>query len=185
MSSPVPASSIPMADYVARSMSYADYRALIDRLIAEGRTTGPNQSEALADFTRLNCQRMKRLDLTVMVEKALVGAMQRLAHDWVWLTLTEAWCGDAAQAIPVIDKIAALSPRVRARYLLRDEHPALMDRYLTNGTRSIPKLLCLDAKTLEDQWTWGPRPAPAMALFRERAAQGEPKSAILEEVQRW
>jgi len=68
---------------------------------------------------------------------------------------------------------------------LRDENLELTDQYLTNDARSIPKLIALDAETLEEIGTWGPRPKAAMDLFVELKHENLEKPAIMEKIQRW
>jgi Thioredoxin len=161
-------------------MSFAEYSALIERLVDEGSTTGPKQSESLAGFTKLNWQRMKRLSKTVTIEQGVSEAVGSNPRPMTWLTITEAWCGDAAQNIPIIEKIAAESGIIETRYILRDENPELIDRFLTYGARSIPKLISLDAETLEVLGEWGARPAMAQKLFFEMRERGVEKLAIME-----
>ena len=103
----------------------------------------------------------------------------------IWLIITEGWCGDAAQNIPTIEKIAAQSENIETRYILRDENLELMDNYLTNNARSIPKLIALDADNLEVVGTWGPRPQISMDYFQELKNQGLEKPEIMEKLQRW
>ncbi len=62
------------------------------------------------------------------------------------LVLAEDWCGDASNTIPVLAKVAEQVPGLELRVLRRDEHPEVMDRYLTNGARSIPIVIALDAR---------------------------------------
>lgn len=174
-----------MKEYVSKSMTYGEYAELIDRLLAEGRTTGPEQTESRVEFTKLNRQRMKRIAKTTVVEDSVRETMRGNARPMIWLVITEGWCGDAAQAIPAIEAVAAGSDLVETRYVLRDENPELMDRYLTNGTRSIPKLIALDAETLEELGTWGPRPQAAVDYFQKMKAAGVEKSQISENLQRW
>jgi len=176
---------LDMKKYVEGSIAFAEYQTLIDNLVAEGKTTGPNQSEKMAEYTRLNRQRMHRLAKTIEVDAGAREAIRSVKRPMIWLVITEAWCGDAAQNIPVIEKVAAESERIETRYVLRDEHPELMDRYLTNGARAVPKLIALDAKTFEILGSWGSRPAAAQALYMGRSEQGVEKSLIREELQRW
>jgi hypothetical protein len=103
----------------------------------------------------------------------------------LWLVITEGWCGDAAQNIPAIEKIAAESEKIETRYVLRDENLELIDRFLTNGARAIPKLIALDAETFEVLGFWGARPAAAQKLFDDLKAQGVAKPLIMENLQRW
>lgn len=174
-----------MKEYLDRSMSFGEYRALIERLVEEGRTTGPRQSDGLAHFTRLNFQRMNRLEKTLVVPDEVRSAIAVVRREQIWMIITEAWCGDAAQNIPIIEKIASENAIIETRYILRDENPELMDRFLTFGARSIPKLIALDAGTLEVLWTWGARPKAVQDLFFELRDAGFEKPAIMERLQRW
>jgi len=171
--------------YLEKSMTYQDYLKLIEELLAQGKTTGTNHSEAMFGYGKLNRQRMKRLEKTVRLNDSLKEKAQRSEQKWIWLILTEGWCGDAAQNIPIIEKIAAENPNIETRYILRDENLELMDKYLTNNARSIPKLICLDAETLREIGTWGPRPQAAMDYFYEMKAQGLEKPQMMENLQRW
>lgn len=146
-------------EIIENAMNYSQYRALIDELLDQRKTTGTNHSEAMINYTKMNVHRMNRLDKQLELTDSLEKSLASLDKNWIWLVLTEAWCGDAAQNIPGIVKIAEQNDHIDLRFILRDENPDIMDEYLTNGGRSIPKLICLDADTLEEFGTWGPRPA--------------------------
>ena len=128
---------------------------------------------------------MKRLEKTIELNDALKEKARNVEANWIWLIITEGWCGDAAQNIPIIEKIAAENSNIETRYVLRDENLELMDKYLTHTARSIPKLIALDAETLEEIGTWGPRPKAAMDYFYEMKAQGLEKPQMMENMQRW
>ncbi|MFZ1699955.1 MAG: thioredoxin family protein [Pyrinomonadaceae bacterium] len=166
-------------------MTYTEYLTLIDTVVADGRTTGPRQSEELAGFTKLNRQRISRLDKTAAIEDATLEAVAKTKLPMIWMVITEAWCGDAAQNVPWIEKIAAGNDKIETRYVLRDENADLMDRFLTGGSRSIPKLIAIDANTTDVLGTWGPRPAPAENLFTKLKGDGIETAVIKEEIQRW
>ena len=154
------------AEVLNGAYSYASYRQLIDELMVQNRTTGTNQTEALTQYARLNVQRMQRLDKTIQLLPELQAALERLPQAYEWLVITEGWCGDAAQIVPVLEAIARASGgKLTTRYVLRDENLDLIDRSLTSGSRSIPKLVVLDATKLTEAATWGPRPKPAHELF--------------------
>ncbi len=174
-----------MKSYIEKSMTFAEYLKLIDVLLLEGKTTGANQSEAMFGYGKLNRQRMKRLEKTVELNDSLKEKARNIKANWIWLILTEGWCGDAAQNIPIIEKIAAENANIETRYLLRDENLELMDKYLTFSARSIPKLICFDAETYEEIGTWGPRPQAAMDYFFEMKQQGLEKPQMMENMQRW
>ena len=166
-------------------MTFAEYIRLIDDLLLEGKTTGENQSEAMFNYGKLNRQRMKRLENTVKLNDSLKEKVRSVEQKMIWLIITEGWCGDAAQNIPVIEKIVAENVNIETRYVLRDENLELMDAYLTNNARSIPKLICLDAETFEEIGTWGPRAKTAMNYFYEMREQGIEKPQMMENLQRW
>lgn len=149
------------------ALSYEEYRELINDLLEHGKTTGPNQSEMMTEYTKMNVQRMRRLDKTTELNNSLQQKLQSVEQEWIWVVLTEAWCGDAAQNVPIINKMAKHSINIHLKLLLRDENLEIMDQYLTDGGRSIPKLICLDRETLNELGTWGPRPGD----FQQKAMQ--------------
>ncbi|MEO7660453.1 MAG: thioredoxin family protein [Pyrinomonadaceae bacterium] len=174
-----------MKNYIARAMTFAEYENLIDKLLAEGKTTGLVQSEAMFGYGTLNRRRMLRVGKTVELSESLRRAVKNYTRPLTWLIITEGWCGDAAQNIPVIEKIAAQSDKINTLYLLRDENPELIDQFLTGGARSIPKLIAIDPATLNVLGSWGARPSSAQQLFESLKAIGNEKSVIQEEIQRW
>lgn len=150
--------------HIRGGMSYEEYHGLIEQLLLGGKTTGENQSQGMIGYTRLNVQRMNRLDSKIVLSESLLMELRNLHHDWYWVVLTEAWCGDAAQNLPILAKIAEATPRITMKLLLRDEVPAIMAHYLTNGNKSIPKLICLNQDDLSEVGTWGPRPEPVQQM---------------------
>ncbi len=176
---------LKMKEYIQNSMRYAEYIDLIDGLLLEGKTTGPNQSEAMFNYGKLNRQRMKRLGNTVELNNSLIEKVRNVERKMIWLIITEGWCGDAAQSIPVIEKIAHENAKIETRYILRDENLELMDKFLTNNARSIPKLIALDAESFKVLEDWGPRPQAAMDYFYEMRESGMEKPEMMENIQRW
>ena len=47
-----------MNEYINRSLSFNEYVGLLERLLSEGKTTGPNQSESMVGYGRLNLARI-------------------------------------------------------------------------------------------------------------------------------
>ena len=182
------ASSTPVlsVERLASAYSYSAYRQLLDGLMAQNRTTGATQTDELVQYTHLNIQRMQRIDKTVELLPELRTALAALPAHYVWLVLTEGWCGDAAQVLPVLEAVAQASAgRLTTHYLLRDEHLDLMDRYLTNGSRAIPKLIVLHADTLTEVTHWGPRPAPALELAARLKQEGISHDDFLLQLHGW
>ncbi|MFT7031898.1 MAG: thiol-disulfide isomerase/thioredoxin [Cyclobacteriaceae bacterium] len=147
-----------------KSISFDDYNHLVDQLVVEEKSSGPSQHEDLVYFTKLNAQRAKRLNKTIKVDKASTTRISGIKRKYTWLVLTESWCGDAAQILPLLNKLLEINPNIDLRLVFRDENDELMNEFLTNGGKSIPKLLILD-KGREVLNTWGPRPVEAQALY--------------------
>ncbi|MBT2556499.1 thioredoxin family protein [Hymenobacter sp. ISL-91] len=174
------------AERLAAAYTYAQYRQLIDELMAKDQTTGETQSPELTAYAKLNIQRMQRLDKKAELLPELQQALEALERNYAWLIITEGWCGDAAQIVPVLEKMAQTSNgRISTYYLLRDENLDLMDQYLTNGGRAIPKLLVLHPDTRTEVTNWGPRPAEAQDLVLELKAAGVDHDQMAEKVHGW
>ena len=150
-----------------KAVSYQEYRATVSALVANGLSTGTVQNDALANYTLLNDKRMKRLDKTLKFSEDIIEGIAKINKKVTWLVLTESWCGDAAQTMPVMNKLASLNSNIDFKVILRDENLALMNQFLTNGTLSIPKLLMIDDATNTVFSEWGPRPSKATQLVAE------------------
>lgn len=150
---------------IAQSMDYEQYRTFISERLENNQSTGTNHSEGIVGYTSLNEKRMKRLDKTTKLTEETTAAVSKIDKPVTWLVITEGWCGDAAQSIPVIAKMAAQNPNVDLKLILRDEHLEIMDAFLTNGGRAIPKVVALDTETLDVLGSWGPRPVEAHEMF--------------------
>ncbi|MEP6844748.1 MAG: thioredoxin family protein [Panacibacter sp.] len=171
--------------YTDRGMYYDEYRRLIDAFLMVGKSTAKNESESLVEYSKLNVVRMNRLDKTAEIIPELRERISEISAPQTWLVLTEGWCGDAAQIVPVLNKIAELNSNITLRFLLRDEHLDLMDQYLTNGiSRSIPKLVVLDENN-DELFNWGPRPNALQELFYHMKANAMNNATIKEEIHKW
>lgn len=158
-----------MKSIVARALfhsySYAEYRKLVADLLVEGKVTGDEQSADLLQYTSLNETRMNRLEKTIQVPEELVWKMEHLDNHYIWLVLAEGWCGDAAQILPILNKMAMEShKKIDLRIVLRDDNEELMSHYLTNGARAIPKVIVICKEAGIVRASWGPRPKGATEL---------------------
>lgn len=176
-------------ELLARALTYPQYGELAQRLYVQGRTTADdphfNTPEMLA-YTRLNLQRVQRLDQVPPLAEAVVAAARAGQTPLTWVVLAESWCGDVAQNLPVINRIAEASEgRILLRILLRDANLPVMDAFLTNGGRAIPKLVCLRTVDLALLGTWGPRPAPIQAQMTEWRLAGMPYAERNERLHTW
>ena len=166
--------------------SYTEYKALILDLLKQGKSTGPNQNESLFHFSKLNNQRMKRLDKQTRLEEETLTKTQKINRDFTWLVLTEGWCGDAAQTLPVINKIAETNKKIDLKVVLRDENDELMNQFLTNGNKSIPKLIVVDKASNEVVGSWGPRSVKASKMVSDyKEKHGKVDAKLKTDLQNW
>lgn len=145
-------------ELISSAQNYSEYREMMVQLVDENRTTGANQSESYLNYTKMNLQRMNRWDKTAKITPELEKLVMSISSPQVWLVITEAWCGDGAQSLPFIAKLAALNSMIELKIVMRDENLELMDAYLTDGARSIPKLIALTGDLDNELFVWGPRP---------------------------
>ena len=105
------------------------------------------------------------------------GVIRRL------LVIAEDWCGDASNTVPILAKLADGTPGLGLRIIKRDEHPAVMDQYLTNGSRSIPIVIVLDEE-FREIGHWGPRPTELQAWVMANRLT-IPKAELYPQIRKW
>ena len=151
----------------------ADFRALWDLALPYGRFVAESEHHRGLWEGLYNIMRVPEWAF----QAAPPGTRRRL------LVIAEDWCGDASSTIPIVARFADAVPGMELRLLRRDEHPELMDRYLTNGARSIPIVIALDESFCE-LGHWGPRPAKLQAWVLENRPL-VPKAELYPQVRRW
>jgi hypothetical protein len=181
---------------IENAMTYQEYAQKVADLLEKGivSTAGTYEpTEEMLHYTHTNLQRMHHLDKSTQLTVETIEQLNAVKEKRIWLVLTEGWCGDAGQVVPVIEKMAAQNAKIEHRILLRDEHLDIMDAFLTNEGRSIPKLIVLDEKGTVLA-SWGPRPQALQDIMVEQKAKllalpkGERKAyfdIIKTEVQQW
>jgi len=142
------------------------------------------KEKELFDYKKLNFQRSSRIDKQFVPSEDLKEIVSSIEEPQIWMVITENWCGDSAQNLPYIAKIASLNSKINFRILLRDSHPDIMEQYLTNGSKSIPKLVVFDEEGNE-LFKWGPRPKAAQDLFLSLKNSGVQKPEIYEKIHGW
>ena len=168
------------------SYSYQDYRKTVTDLLQEGKSSGAIQSEALVNYSRLNETRMHRLDKTIVIDQTIVSKFKAIQSKYIWLVIAEGWCGDAAQLLPIFNKMSEVSDHIDFKIVFRDDNEALMNLFLTNGSKSIPKLIILDKNALDVIADWGPRPKGAIDLVQNYKDKfGVIDDTIKAELQMW
>ena len=150
------------------SLTYLEYLVEVAEMWQHGQTstTGFNNSPAMLDYTADNLGRMYRLNDTTQLIPEMQAFLAKMTKPTTFLTITEGWCGDASQVVPVFEKIAVTQPLITHRIMFRDEHLDIMDAFLTDDGRSIPKLIVLDEEG-QVLTSWGPRPQALQDIVQE------------------
>lgn len=155
-----------IAQALFKSHSYLEYRKLMADLLKEGKSTAVEQTEERTHYSELNETRMHRLDKTMKITEANSAKLKTLNKSYLWVVLTESWCGDAAQIVPILNKmVLEANQKIELKLVLRDENEDLMNYFLTNKSKAIPKLIIIDKATGSVVGDWGPRPQGAIDLI--------------------
>ena len=182
----MPATTTPVLtpDQLAASLSYTAYRQHISEALA---TPDPEaQLAKMLPYYHQAVDRMDKVAPTISLLPELSAALGQLKQPYIWAIITEGWCGDASHTVPIIEAVAQASGgHLATRYFLRDTHPDLIDRYLTNGGRAIPIAVLLPADTLTEAGVWGPRPAPLQAIYQDLKAREAPFKEVITQVNDW
>jgi len=140
------------------SLTYLEYIELTKSIINNVSPSAPYDNEKMLKYTEANLERMQRVSNNISIDQKLYNLLTSVTDRWIWVIITEPWCGDAAQIVPALCAFADVNSNIETKLILRDTNLDLMDAYLTEGGRSIPKLICLHQDTMEEIGTWGPRP---------------------------
>ena len=174
---------------MSRSFSYLEYKGFFEELVNQGITTGLNPSDSLIEYTKLNWSRAKRVDKKFKPLVETSAFLKSFNRQIKLKIITEPWCGDAAQVVPVIARLAELSGNFETEIVLRDENEEPINRHLTNGGKSIPITVIIDAQTDEVLGHWGPRPIVAQQMVMDYKAKPENERPsyddFVQEMQQW
>ncbi|WP_425628736.1 thioredoxin family protein [Cellulophaga lytica] len=175
-----------ITEAISTASTYTEYREQMRNLVANNKSTGVLQTDALANYTMLNDKRMKRLDKTTKLPDATISKIKQVTAKVTWLVLTESWCGDAAQSMPVMQKFAEQNSNINVKVILRDENLELMNHFLYNNTLSIPRLIAFNEDTQEVIGDWGPRPSTLSKIVENfKAKNGSLTPEFKQELQVW
>jgi hypothetical protein len=165
-------------------MNYTEYLHFTEQVLSGPEYPAPYDNPAYLEYGRLGLSRMNRWNKVLTLHDALIQLILKIGRPQTWIVITEPWCGDAAPMLPYIARFSEVNPLILLDIQLRDQPPFLIEQYLTNSGKSIPKLVVRDADGL-DLFTWGPRPEPARALVERLNAEGADKSTVIVELQNW
>ena len=171
--------------FVENGLTYEAYKKFINDCLAAGKTTGADDSEAMLHYTKMNLHRMGRVDKTIALNEEFLSVLKDVESNYRLLVISEGWCGDAAQIVPVFNKIAEAAPEhFDLRFVLRDQQLELIDAHLTNGGRSIPVLLILNEEGVV-MLKWGPRPALVKPLLADWSKESDDIMVTAEKLHGW
>lgn len=174
--------SLPKSYYknaLADGINYDTYkRQMVEELAL-------NEDHKIKEYINLNQRRMHRVEKTYTPTAEITNQVKNVKHKTYWLILTEHWCGDASQTLPALNAIAELSDgKIEMKLVYRDQNDELMNAYLTNGTRSIPKLVQLD-EHFNVTGIWGPRPTVAQKMVKELKSNEATAATYASELHLW
>lgn len=136
------------------------------------------------NYTKLNWSRMNRWLKKFEPSEEMKDCIQQIKDPQHWIIITEPWCGDAAHSVAQLYILVKNNPLIDFDIQLRDSEPFLIDEYLTNGGKSIPKLIIRN-EVGHDKLVWGPRPLALQQIFEDLKAQGQPFDVLKEVLQKW
>jgi hypothetical protein len=155
--------------YLEKGISYEDYlikvKDQMDQLQSEG---DPN---AYVQYYSLGLTRMERWNKTFQLSDDQISRLEKITPNFQVLTISEGWCGDASQILPIVD-IIFKQLGVEHKIVFRDENLELMDEFLTHGARSIPIVIGVD-KEGNEIFRFGPRPVYGMELLKKNKENPE------------
>jgi hypothetical protein len=174
---------------IDKLFSWQEYLSFSSNLFeAEKRKTSESKTyntEEILEYTKSNFSHIKRIDNQFLLNEELSDTISQIPKKWRWIMFTESWCGDVAQVGPVIARIAKHSQNIEFSVVLRDKNLDLMDKFLTKGCRSIPKLICLNSSTYQVIGSWGPRPQALQELMNNWSSEPLTLMQKAERLHKW
>lgn len=167
-------------------MNFQEYKVYFESIVSKeaSEQQAPYDNPDYMDYTKLNWSRMNRWFKTGKLSEELLETIRKINSPQLWIVITEPWCGDAAHNIPFIEMMAVQNPFISISYELRDSAPFMIDQYLTNDTKSIPKLIMRDDQG-KDLGTWGPRPKDCQEMYANLMHENADFERIKLEIQNW
>ncbi len=166
---------------INQSLTYDQYHTLMQEQAAASAEGLNAEAAEKLEFTKLNLHRSERIGRTYKAPAQIKELIATITTPQTWLVLTEPWCGDSAQCLPYMAELARLNSNISLRMILRDDNPDIMDQFLTDGKRSIPRLVIFDVNGCQIT-DWGPRPADAQVVFNDAKEAGLEKKDVLEKL---
>lgn len=148
------------------TISWAEYETLFTEILEGKKNDAPYDKAAFLEYVKLNKSRQDRWLKKGGISEELKQKIEAIKEKQTWYAISEPWCGDAAHSLPFFKMVTDLNPNIELKIVLRDTPPFMIENYLTNGGKSIPKVIARNSNE-EDIFVWGPRPHEAQELFYE------------------
>lgn len=174
-----------LKEKLSGALTYPQFKEISEKNVKDVYPNMLNEMElAYYEYRKLNLARVSRLEKLYKPTDEALNTISKIQSHQIWFVITEDWCGDSAQTLPVIAALANLNKNIDLKILLRDSNPEIMDMYLTNGKRSIPKLVVFDEE-LNEIFQWGPRPQAAKSLAEDLHKKGIEKQEVIKQLHLW
>lgn len=172
-----------LTNYFENGLTYSDYLKKIENQLHDLKKSDPN-SEMIQYYT-LNLKRLQRMEKTFHLSDDQKAELKNNSKDFKILVISEGWCGDAAQVMPVVNAMAE-EMGIEQKIVFRDENPELINNYLTDGAQSIPIFIGVNSEGKEI-FKFGPRPTKGMELLKKHKENPESytKEEFHNELQQW
>lgn len=165
-------------------MTFQEYVDYFDQILASPEDYDPYGNEEYLNYTKLNWSRMNRWLKRFEPQDAMKSLIASITEPQHWIVITEPWCGDAAHSVPQLYQMVRNNPNIDFEIQLRDSEPFLIEDYLTDGSKSIPKLIIRN-DVGHDKVIWGPRPEPLQRIYMQMKDEERPFDEIKEALQKW
>ena len=170
---------------VNNGLTYSKYIELTEEYIEHTDVENLNEEELeIYNYIKFNLHRSKRIEKTFNPPNEIVEIIKNIYTPQTWMVITENWCGDSAQNLPYIAKLSELNKNINLLIVLRDSNLDIMNKYLTNGTMSIPILIVFDENDYE-LFKWGPRPEKVKEEIKRLKTEGIVKPELYEKLHLW
>ena len=164
--------------------SWKEYLDRFDTLLNAELPETPYDNKDYFNYLKLNSSRQNRWLKKGNINNSLIEKIRSINSPQKWFIITEPWCGDAAHSIPFLYLASQFSEMIDLRIIWRDTPPFIIENYLTNGGKSVPKLIVRNEKG-EDLFTWGPRPEPCQKLYHDLKNRNADFEEMKIELQKW
>jgi len=175
---------VSVPNLIVQSMNFEFYLSHFESILNNPAPAAPYDQPDYFNYAKLNWARMNRWLKTGILSEEIKEIVAAITTPQTWIIITEPWCGDASHVVPFLHMVANLNPLIHVTYELRDSEPFRINKYLTNGGKSIPKLI-IQNNLGEDLATWGPRPAGCQVLYDQLKAENADFETMKIELQKW